>query len=108
MLQWLAFLQICCPKGLIFILSICATYFAHLIHLGLVITTILGAALRRADHSFRGDLPGVCIVRVCVCVCVCLIVCDLETSTMRWTMPEVGCSAMGGGGVKIVDEEYTL
>ena len=34
----------------------------------------------------------------------CVYVCDLETSTMRWTMPEVGCSAMGGG-VKIVGEE---
>jgi hypothetical protein len=28
-------------------------------------------SLRRADHSLRGVLPG---------VCVCLIVCDLETS----------------------------
>ena len=25
------------------------------------------------------------------CVCVCLIVCDLETSTMRWPRPKLGC-----------------
>jgi hypothetical protein len=39
--------------------------------------------MRRADHSFRGVLPV-------VCVCVCLIVCDLETSTVRRPRPELG------------------
>ena len=42
--------------------------------------------LRRADHSFRGILPILCVcvcVYVCVCEWVCLIVCDVETSTMR-------------------------
>jgi len=34
--------------------------------------------LRRADHLYRGVLPG-------VCVCVCLIVCDLEISRIRCT-----------------------
>jgi hypothetical protein len=28
-----------------------------------------------------------------VCVCVCLIVCDLETSTMRWPCSQLGCDA---------------
>jgi hypothetical protein len=36
--------------------------------------------LRRADHSLRGILPGVC-----------LIVCGLETSTSRRPRPELGC-----------------
>ena len=32
--------------------------------------------LRRADHSFGGVLPGVCVcVCLCVCVCVCVGVC---------------------------------
>jgi len=30
-------------------------------------------------------------VRVCVCVCVCLTVCDLETSKMERTGPDVDC-----------------
>jgi hypothetical protein len=38
--------------------------------------------VRRADHSFRGVLP-----------CVCLIVCDLETSTIRRPRPDFGCCA---------------
>jgi hypothetical protein len=42
--------------------------------------------LRRADHSFRGVL-----LDVCVCVCVCLIVCDIETSTVRWPGSVLGC-----------------
>jgi len=36
--------------------------------------------VRRADHSIRGVLPGVC-----------LIVCVLETSTMRRPRPDLGC-----------------
>ena len=36
--------------------------------------------LRRADHSYRGDLPGLCE-----------FVCDLETSTLRQPKPELGC-----------------
>jgi hypothetical protein len=34
-------------------------------------------------------------VCVCVCVCVCayLILCDMETSTTRWSSPELGSSA---------------
>ena len=57
--------------------------------------------LRRADHSFRGFLPGVarvcgcvCVfacVRACVCVCVCVCVCELKTSTARRPRPELGC-----------------
>jgi len=42
---------------------------------------------------------GVCVVCVCV-VCVCVVcvcarvsVCDLETSTLRRSRPELGCSA---------------
>jgi hypothetical protein len=31
-------------------------------------------SLRRADHSFRGIPPGVCVC-VCVCLCVCVSVC---------------------------------
>ena len=40
--------------------------------------------LRRADHSFRGVLQG-----LCVCVCVS----DLETSTVRRSRSELGCWA---------------
>ena len=42
--------------------------------------------LRRADHSFTGFIPVVCVcVFVCVCAraCVCVRFCDLKTSTMR-------------------------
>jgi hypothetical protein len=38
----------------------------------------------------------VCVrARVCVCVFVfvCLIVCDLESSALRWPMPDLGCCA---------------
>ena len=52
-------------------------------------------SLRRADHSFSRVLPGcVCAcARVCVCliVSVHLIMCDLETSTMKWLSSEFGC-----------------
>ena len=34
--------------------------------------------MRRADHSLRGVLPGVCV-------------CDVETSNMRWLMSYLGC-----------------
>ena len=47
--------------------------------------------LRRAEHSFRGVLPG-----VCVCVCVC----DLETSRVRRSRPQLGCCARGEEGEK--------
>ena len=37
----------------------------------------------------------VCVsVCVCVCVCVCVSVCDLETSTVRRSRPQLGCSAI--------------
>jgi hypothetical protein len=53
--------------------------------------------LQRADPSFSGVLPV---------VCVCLIVCDLETSIMRWPRRDFGCCTIvekeeeeeGGGG----------
>jgi hypothetical protein len=44
--------------------------------------------LRRAVHSSRDGLSS-----VCVCVCVCINMCDLETSTMKRSRAEVGCSA---------------
>ena len=37
--------------------------------------------MRRADHSFRGVLPS---------VCVCLNVCDLATSTLMWPRTVLG------------------
>jgi len=40
--------------------------------------------VRRADHSFRGVLPGV----------LCIIVCDLETSTVRLPRPELAFCAI--------------
>ena len=40
--------------------------------------------MRRPDHSFVGVLS-------CVCVYVCLKVCELETSTKRWPVPDAGC-----------------
>ena len=33
------------------------------------------------------------MVFVVVCVCLFLSVCDLETSTVRWSVPEFGCLA---------------
>ena len=46
--------------------------------------------ITRSEESYR-----VCMC-MCVCVCVCLIVCDLETSTITRSRPEVGCSATEG------------
>jgi len=40
--------------------------------------------MRGADHLFGGVLPG---------LCVCLIVCDVETSTVRWPKPDLGSCA---------------
>ena len=52
--------------------------------------------MRRADHSFRRVLPGVCVC-VCVCLCVCACVsscmCDQGISTLRQPMPEISCCA---------------
>jgi hypothetical protein len=39
---------------------------------------------RRTNHSFRRILPG---------VRVCLTVCNLHTSTMRWSRPDLDCCA---------------
>jgi hypothetical protein len=39
----------------------------------------------RSEESYR--------VCVCVCVCVSLIVCDIETTTLRRSRPELGYSA---------------
>jgi hypothetical protein len=47
-------------------------------------------SVRRADHSFGGILPSVC---VCVCVCVCLIMCGLGTLKIMGPMPDLGCCA---------------
>ena len=38
--------------------------------------------MRRADHSIRGVLLGVCLIE-----------CVLETSTMRRPRPDLGCCA---------------
>jgi len=43
-------------------------------------------SLRRADHSFREVLPG-------VCMCVCLSLCDIETSTMMRYGSDLGSCA---------------
>jgi hypothetical protein len=39
----------------------------------------------RTGNSYR-----VCVC-VCVGVCVCVILCDLETTLLRWPMPDLGC-----------------
>jgi hypothetical protein len=45
--------------------------------------------LRRADHSFIGVQPSVCLIE-----------CDLETSTLRRPRAELGCClTKQGGGV---------
>ena len=50
--------------------------------------------MRRADHSFRGVLPGVCVcVCLCVCACVSSCMCDQGISTLRQPMPEISCCA---------------
>jgi hypothetical protein len=50
--------------------------------------------VRRADHSTRGVLPGVC-----------LIVCGLETSTMRRPRPDLGCCSTEKKMVRSITHE---
>jgi hypothetical protein len=62
----------------------------------------VGSGLWDELISRSGDFYRVCVcvcvsncvcVCVCVCVCLCLIVCDLETSAVRWPCSQLGCCA---------------
>jgi hypothetical protein len=48
-----------------------------------VVCSFMYPRLRRTDNSFRGVLPGVCVN-----------CCDLETATMRRSLPHLGCGTI--------------